>query len=166
MAILIFHLGFQPGGDPAFCGILGTVTVNSTETKRIVYPIIIGYEVWNYLAFLVLPVLYVSVRCKIRMAAKLERKVSSSECYTSLTCTPRYTVSDLRLVKLNIFNMHFLPKRKFVRLAVYGSKYWPCWGFLPSSTTFIHGIHALWYYTQIRLFFSGLECHYIQYKNL
>ena len=96
---LIFLLGFQPGGDPAFCGILGTETVNSTETQRIVYPIIIGYEVWNYLAFLVLPVLYVSVRCKIRMAAKLEGKVSSSEC-SSLTCN----VLMLRLVVEFQFN--------------------------------------------------------------
>jgi len=61
--------GFQPGGDPAFCGILGTVTVNST-TKHIAYPIIVGYEMWNYLAFLVLPVLYVSVRWRIRSVTR------------------------------------------------------------------------------------------------
>lgn len=42
------------------------------------YPIIAGYLGWNYLAFVVLPVLFISTLCQNRRVKKLEKKVLAS----------------------------------------------------------------------------------------
>ena len=48
------------------CGIRGSAHPNENGTTEEVFPIIVGYEVWNYLAFILLPVLYVVIRCKLK----------------------------------------------------------------------------------------------------
>ena len=42
---------------------------NSTtgELEHVFYPIVVGYEAWNYLAFLLLPILYICIRCKVKI---------------------------------------------------------------------------------------------------
>jgi hypothetical protein len=42
------------------------------------YPFIAGYEGWNYLAFLLLPVLFISTLCQNRRIKKIEEKVHNS----------------------------------------------------------------------------------------
>ena len=69
--------GYEPGSDPAFCGILSTVIMNGKRVDAD-YPFIAGYEAWNYLAFAVLPILFISTLCQNRRIKKLEKKVSAS----------------------------------------------------------------------------------------
>lgn len=65
------YLGYDSAATPGFCAIVGNHTKMgfhlTTEDGRVVYPIIIGYEIWLYIAFIVLPILYISVRCRVRI---------------------------------------------------------------------------------------------------
>ena len=71
----IFPQGYEPGSDPAFCGILSTVEENG-ERVDADYPILAGYEGWNYLAFFVLPFLFTFTICQNRRIEKIEKKVT------------------------------------------------------------------------------------------
>lgn len=68
--------GYEPGSDPAFCGILSTVVING-ERVDADYPILAGYEAWNYLAFIILPVLFLSTMCQNRRINKIDQKVGT-----------------------------------------------------------------------------------------
>ena len=62
-------LGFEHSATPGFCAIKGTVEVpgsNGTETYQASYPIIIGYEIWLYVAFLLLPIFCVISSCHVK----------------------------------------------------------------------------------------------------
>ena len=59
-------LGYEVGATPGFCAITGTVVYNSTK-EVLKYPIILGYELWLYVSFIVLPVLYVTIICRIKV---------------------------------------------------------------------------------------------------
>lgn len=64
-------LGYDLAATPGFCAIVG-IRMNagldvSTEESHVVYPIVIGYEIWLYIAFVVLPLLYISVRCHVHV---------------------------------------------------------------------------------------------------
>ena len=64
-------LGYDLAATPGFCAIIGfkmRIGLDvSTEESHVVYPIIIGYEIWLYISFVVLPVLYISVRCRVHI---------------------------------------------------------------------------------------------------
>lgn len=62
-------LGFEHSATPGFCAIKGTIEItgsNSTETYQAVYPIIIGYEIWLYVAFILLPIFYITASCHVK----------------------------------------------------------------------------------------------------
>ena len=67
-------LGFEPGSDPAFCSILSTVVMDGKRVDAD-YPILAGNLAWNYLAFVVLPILFISTLCRNRQLEKMETKV-------------------------------------------------------------------------------------------
>ncbi len=75
--LLIFFLGFEPGGDPAFCGILSTVVVDDKDVDAD-YPILAGYEGWTYLAFIVLPMLFLPTIFQDKRIKRIEKKVNVS----------------------------------------------------------------------------------------
>lgn len=70
----LFNAGYEPGSDPAFCGILSTVVVHG-ERVDADYPILAGYEGWNYMAFVLLPILFISTTCQNRHIEKNKKKV-------------------------------------------------------------------------------------------
>ena len=64
------YFGFEPETTPGWCNIIGTLRKsegNSTTRIRVVYPIIIGYNIFVYIAFLILPALYISIRCHVKI---------------------------------------------------------------------------------------------------
>ncbi len=67
--LLAGFLWFDSAATPGFCAIVGrtTHTNNSVQhTSPELYPIIVGYEIWIYITFVVLPVLYIALSCYIR----------------------------------------------------------------------------------------------------
>ena len=66
-------LGYETGATPGFCAIKGlTGDSSSPDTHRTaVYPIVIGYEMWLYIAFIVLPILYIAIKCHIKVKVSL-----------------------------------------------------------------------------------------------
>lgn len=60
-------LGYEVGATPGFCAIRGTKPISNTTSKTVVYPIIIGYDMWIYTAFIVLPILYTAIKCHVRV---------------------------------------------------------------------------------------------------
>ena len=70
-------LGYEIGATPGFCAIKGSKgdTGNPNESRVAVYPIVVGYEMWLYIAFIVLPILYIAIRCHVKV------KVSFSKLY-------------------------------------------------------------------------------------
>lgn len=55
------HLGLYPGATNGFCAIIpGANSSNS-------YVIIVGYDMWLYLSFIILPVLYVILNCQLQL---------------------------------------------------------------------------------------------------
>lgn len=60
-------LGFEHSATPGFCAIKGTIRaegLNGTTTHyQAIYPIILGYEVWLYIAFILLPIFCVITTC-------------------------------------------------------------------------------------------------------
>lgn len=68
------NLGYEVGATPGFCAIKGSKhSHNTTNVEVEVYPIIIGYDVWLYLSFIILPILYIAIRCHVKV------KVCSSQ---------------------------------------------------------------------------------------
>lgn len=65
------YLGYDLAATPGFCAIVGermsSLAYQFHEGDFVVYPIVIGYEIWLYLAFITLPVLYISVRCSVQL---------------------------------------------------------------------------------------------------
>lgn len=71
----ILNTGYEPKTDPAFCGILSTVVVNGKRVDAD-YPILAGYEGWRYLAFVILPFLFISTLCRSKQIERIEKMVS------------------------------------------------------------------------------------------
>lgn len=75
---LVGYLGYNPDTTPGWCSIIGTVQVgNTTDTETVVYPVIIGYTGFVYVAFLLLPVMYATIRCHVKI---LVRPLISTAC--------------------------------------------------------------------------------------
>ena len=82
-------LGYEAGTDPAFCGIISTLVENNTRVDAD-YPILAGYEIWNYLAFVVLPVLFIIIIVEDRKNKRLEKEkdlqiIDCQECNSVTT---------------------------------------------------------------------------------
>ena len=67
-------IGYEPGATNGICAITGTRFGRNDSHgsarhshKVVQYPIALGYEVWLYAAFLVLPVLYITIQCHVRV---------------------------------------------------------------------------------------------------
>ena len=63
------YLWFDSAATPGFCAIIGQSThdnVSATDEQPKLYPIIVGYEIWLYITFIVLPALYVTLSCHVR----------------------------------------------------------------------------------------------------
>ncbi len=62
------HLGYEVGATPGFCAIKGSVSKHGSNSSTIeVYPIVIGYDLWLYISFILLPILYVSIHCHVKV---------------------------------------------------------------------------------------------------
>jgi G protein-coupled receptor 157 len=65
--------GLKHESTPGWCSIITTqnVTVgNATQRVNVIYPVIVGYAVFVYLAFVILPVCYITIKCYIRILIK------------------------------------------------------------------------------------------------
>ena len=64
------YLGYDPETTPGWCGIIGKKLIvegNSTYKKHLVFPIIIGYTGFVYIAYILLPIMYITIRCHIKI---------------------------------------------------------------------------------------------------
>ena len=67
---VVGYLGFEPDTTPGWCAIRSTLTSthgNVTVESIVVYPVTIGYTGYVFFAFLVLPVLYIIIRCHVKI---------------------------------------------------------------------------------------------------
>lgn len=87
-------LGYETAATPGFCAIRGWSggSSNPAERRNEVYPIVVGYEMWLYIAFIVLPVLYIAIKCHIKV------KLTKVGGRTSLTLQSAVKTADRKLI--------------------------------------------------------------------
>ena len=72
------YLGYDPETTPGWCGIIGSKLItegNSTHKEKLVFPVILGYTGFVYVAFLLLPIMYIVIRCHIKILVSLKTQL-------------------------------------------------------------------------------------------
>ena len=69
------YLWYDSAATPGFCAIVGRSThdnVSAGDEQPELYPIIVGYEIWLYITFIVLPALYVTLSYHVRTKVTMQ----------------------------------------------------------------------------------------------
>ena len=85
-------LGYEAGATPGFCAITGSrgSGYHNESDGFTHYPIVLGYDLWLYVAFVCLPLLYIAIHChiKIKVSRQQQAPPSLNHKHTSIDPPP------------------------------------------------------------------------------
>lgn len=64
------YFGYDPETTPGWCNIVGSKLVtdgNSTHKEKLVFPVVLGYTGFVYVAFFLLPIMYIAIKCHVNI---------------------------------------------------------------------------------------------------
>ena len=84
--VLTKKLGYSPFDSSGWCSLIVTIAFDSkghSYRKINLVTTIIGYDLWVYLAFVTIPIFYLSIRCHLAYMVSVVCILQACECYTS-----------------------------------------------------------------------------------